>query len=131
MVQQSIMNTIRALPNEKQTKARWEQQWYWYEGIIKRKDYRTREVLENLKVIRDLNPDASMAIWNFLRLANTGLPFGGCHTKRQTGKTEYGFAKQLCSKCRETIWWWIRSTDKHYAIDRLYPRSYCFRSGAG
>lgn len=72
VVHQSVMTAIRALPNEKQTKAKWEQQWYWYDGIIKRKEYRTREVLENLKIIRDLNPDASMAIWNFLRLANTG-----------------------------------------------------------
>ncbi|MGE7191771.1 phage minor head protein [Lysinibacillus fusiformis] len=72
VVHQSVMTAIRSLPNEKQTKAKWEQQWYWYDGIIKRKDYRTREVLENLKIIRDLNPDASMAIWNFLRLANSG-----------------------------------------------------------
>ncbi|MDP1471021.1 phage minor head protein [Priestia megaterium] len=28
--------------------------------------------MESLKIIRDLNPDASMAIWNFLRLSNNG-----------------------------------------------------------
>lgn len=74
VVSQSVNNAIRALPRDgKQTKARWEEQWFWYEqGLIKRKDYRTREVMENLKVIRDLNPDASLAIWNFLRLANSG-----------------------------------------------------------
>lgn len=73
VVSQSVMNAIRALPNEKQTTFKWEEQWYWYDqGLLRRKDYRTREVMENLKIIRDLHPDASMAIWNFLRLANTG-----------------------------------------------------------
>ncbi|WP_306010483.1 phage minor head protein [Bacillus sp. MMSF_3328] len=73
VVSKSVMSAVRALPRDgKQTSNKWEQQWFWYEGLIKRKDYRTKEVMENLKIIRDLNPDASMAIWNFLRLANSG-----------------------------------------------------------
>jgi hypothetical protein len=73
VVSNSVSAAVRALPRDgKQTRARWEEQFVWYEGLIKRRDYRTKEVMENLKIIRDLNPDASMAIWNFLRLANTG-----------------------------------------------------------
>lgn len=62
------------LPNtrQKETIDRWEQQFFWYEGIIQRSEFKSKQVMENLKVIRDLNPDASMAIWNFLRLANSG-----------------------------------------------------------
>ena len=45
---------------------------FWYEGIISKGEFRSKNVMQNLKMIRDLNPDASMAIWNFLRLANNG-----------------------------------------------------------
>lgn len=72
LVHESIRKGIRALEPGRQTSNRWEQQWYWYDGIVKRKEYRNRDVMETLKTIRDLNPDASMAIWNFLRLANSG-----------------------------------------------------------
>lgn len=71
-VQQSTLNAIRALPNKKQTEAKWEKQWSWYDGVMKRSEYSSKQVMENLRIIRDLNPDASMAIWNFLRLANNG-----------------------------------------------------------
>lgn len=48
-----------------------ESQTYYFGERIQRPYYRNKAVIENLKVIRDLNPDASLAIWNFLRLANT------------------------------------------------------------
>lgn len=62
------------LPNTRarETADRWEKQFYWYEGVIPRQEYKSKEVMENLKIIRDINPDSSMAIWNLLRLANSG-----------------------------------------------------------
>ncbi|MEH7114557.1 phage minor head protein [Neobacillus niacini] len=92
VVHQSVMSAIRALPNEKQTVNKWEQQWFWYDGLIKRKEYRTKEVMENLKIIRDLNPDASMAIWNFLRLANSGHEL---EAVTPNGKAEKGATELL------------------------------------
>lgn len=71
-VHQSVVGAIRALPNEKQTEHRWEKQWFLYDGKIERNEYRSKNVMNILKIIRDLNPDASMAVWNFLRLANNG-----------------------------------------------------------
>lgn len=56
----------------KQTSEKWEKQFFWYEGIIKRDQLRSKETMETLRTIRDINPDASMAIWNFLRLSNQG-----------------------------------------------------------
>ncbi|USK72671.1 phage minor head protein [Peribacillus asahii] len=45
---------------------------FWYEGIISRNELRNSDIIEKLKIVRDVNPDASMAIWNVLRLANNG-----------------------------------------------------------
>lgn len=39
---------------------------------LKRAYHRNKNLIEALKIIRDINPDASMAVWNFLRLANQG-----------------------------------------------------------
>jgi len=41
-------------------------------GLINRTYGRRKSVLDTLKAIRDYNADASMAVWNFLRLANEG-----------------------------------------------------------
>lgn len=61
------------LESGRQTQEKWEKQFSWYEGImIHRSEFRNKDVMESLKLIRDLNPTASMAIWNFLRLSNTG-----------------------------------------------------------
>ncbi|RBN41493.1 hypothetical protein DMN50_09825, partial [Priestia megaterium] len=61
------------LESGRQTQEKWEKQFSWYEGImIQRSEFRNKDVMESLKLIRDLNPTASMAIWNFLRLSNTG-----------------------------------------------------------
>ncbi|MBY0077915.1 hypothetical protein H7K13_23595 [Priestia aryabhattai] len=57
----------------RQTYDKWEQPFSWYDkAVIPRDSYKNKEVMENLKIIRDLNPDASMSIWNLLRLANSG-----------------------------------------------------------
>jgi hypothetical protein len=40
--------------------------------VIKRNHLHQRNVMETLSFIRDISPDASMAMWNFLRLANNG-----------------------------------------------------------
>lgn len=68
MLSRSLNNRIGG----RQTKERWEEQFAWYDGKIKRHFTREKHVMETLKLIRDINPDASMAIWNFLRLANQG-----------------------------------------------------------
>jgi hypothetical protein len=56
----------------RQTGERWEKQFGWYDGIIKRNHFRSRDVMDSLRLIRDINPDASLAMWNFLRLSNQG-----------------------------------------------------------
>lgn len=61
----------------KQTEYKWEKQWSMYEQVLSRKTYSDRQIIDNLKVIRDLNPDASMAIWNLIRLINTGFEVEG------------------------------------------------------
>jgi hypothetical protein len=39
---------------------------------VKRELHREKKILDSLKLLRDINPDASMAVWNFLRLGNQG-----------------------------------------------------------
>lgn len=59
---------------------------------MERNELRTKEIMEKLRVIRDINPDASMALWNVLRLANKG------HTVEATtvnGKVHKGATSQL------------------------------------
>ena len=72
-----IRNQIRAgvagAARTKQTEYKWEQQWGLYEKVLSRKSYSSKEVIDSLRVIRDLNPDASMAIWNLQRLVNSGF----------------------------------------------------------
>lgn len=46
---------------------------FLYEGILSKGEFRSQNVMKNLSMIADLNPDASMAIWNYLRLANNGF----------------------------------------------------------
>jgi hypothetical protein len=60
------------LESGKQTLDRWERQFAWYDGVIKRNKLRSKNVMDTLSLIRDINPDASLAIWNFLRLSNQG-----------------------------------------------------------
>ncbi|WP_033580761.1 MULTISPECIES: hypothetical protein [Priestia] len=69
----ATQSIISRLESGRQTHEKWEKQFSWYEGImINRNEFRNKDVMESLKIIRDLNPDASMAIWNFLRLSNNG-----------------------------------------------------------
>lgn len=72
IVSESLKRAMNNIPREKQTAARWEQQFMAYDNLINRNEYRNKETMETLKIIRDLNPDASMALWNFLRIGNTG-----------------------------------------------------------
>lgn len=56
----------------RQTRTKWEEQFLWYDtGVIQREEFRSKELLDTLKIIRDVNPDASMAVWNLLRLGNS------------------------------------------------------------
>jgi hypothetical protein len=56
----------------RETQSKWERQFQWYDGVIKRNHLHQHNVMETLSFIRDISPDASMAMWNFLRLANNG-----------------------------------------------------------
>ncbi|MBA4543985.1 hypothetical protein H1164_13935 [Thermoactinomyces daqus] len=62
----------KRLEGGRQIGDRWEKQFGWYDGLIKRDELRQKNIIETLRLIRDINPDASMAIWNFLRLSNQG-----------------------------------------------------------
>lgn len=65
----SLMSNVR----QRETQERWQQQFRWYEdGIVTRDELRSKNVMDSLKIIRDLSPDASMSVWNLLRLANSG-----------------------------------------------------------
>ena len=57
---------------QKQTMDKWEKQFYWYQGVIPRNEFKAPEIMETLRVLKDINPDTSLAIWNLLRLANGG-----------------------------------------------------------
>ncbi|MEK6459165.1 phage minor head protein [Heyndrickxia faecalis] len=69
----SVRSAINSqLTGGRETLDKWERQFRWYDGIIRREHLRSKNVMDSLKIIRDINPDASMAIWNFLRLSNQG-----------------------------------------------------------
>lgn len=64
----AYFNNVR----QKQTMDKWEKQFYWYQGTIPRNELKSPEILETLNILKDINPDTSLAIWNLLRLANGG-----------------------------------------------------------
>nr|DAL87867.1 MAG TPA: portal [Caudoviricetes sp.] len=68
-VAQAVNNS---LTGGRETQPRWYRQFMWYDGVIKRNHLHQRNVMDTLSFIRDISPDASMAIWNFLRIANNG-----------------------------------------------------------
>lgn len=69
-MKRSIGGTLKS---GRQTKAPWESEFFTnLKQPLKRSPQRAKKVLEALKYLRDVNPDASMAVWNFLRLANQG-----------------------------------------------------------
>lgn len=74
IVQQSALGAVKraALISGRSTKDSLSTNSFWYQGIIKRNDLRNQDIIEKLKVIVDISPDASMAVWNILRLANNG-----------------------------------------------------------
>ncbi|GAB6743565.1 hypothetical protein bcgnr5412_59020 [Bacillus cereus] len=71
-VSAAVRSSFKGLQGGKQTQNKWERQFMWYDGPIKRSEYRTKDIMESLRMIRDIDPDASMAIWNFIRLGNSG-----------------------------------------------------------
>ena len=57
----------------RQTRPKWEEQFLWYDtGIITRDELRSAETMDTLRLIKDISPDASLAVWNLLRLGNSG-----------------------------------------------------------
>ncbi|MFP5109647.1 hypothetical protein ACSU6B_23255 [Neobacillus sp. C211] len=73
VVRASMQNAMLPRTRARETIGRWEQQFNWYDGnIIKRSELKSKQLMDNLRIIRDINPDASMAVWNILRLANNG-----------------------------------------------------------
>lgn len=71
-VSAAVRSSFKGLQGGKQSQNKWERQFMWYDGPIKRSEYRTKDIMESLRMIRDIDPDASMAIWNFIRLGNSG-----------------------------------------------------------
>ncbi|MCU5095036.1 phage head morphogenesis protein [Bacillus wiedmannii] len=71
-VSAAVRSSVKGLQGGKQTQNKWERQFMWYDGPIRRSEYRTKDIMESLRMIRDIDPDASMAIWNFIRLGNSG-----------------------------------------------------------
>jgi len=72
IVRASTRATLRSTGG-RQTRPKWEEQFLWYDtGVITRDELRSAEVLDVLKTVRDINPDASMSVWNLLRLGNSG-----------------------------------------------------------
>lgn len=73
-IRQIVNTSVRASIGSvrgRQTKDRWQQQFLWYDdGIVQRDELRSADIMEKLRIIRDINPDASMAAWNLLRLGN-------------------------------------------------------------
>ncbi|MGK8430602.1 phage minor head protein [Bacillus cereus] len=68
----AVRSSVKGLQGGKQTQNKWERQFMWYNGPIRRTEYRTKDIMDSLRMIRDIDPDASMAIWNFIRLGNSG-----------------------------------------------------------
>ncbi|MDN6729122.1 MAG: hypothetical protein L0L57_03015 [Alkalibacterium sp.] len=61
------------LNSGKQTQAPWDNNFFKnLDQPVKRHPQRNKEVLNALRYLRDINPDASMAVWNFMRMANQG-----------------------------------------------------------
>lgn len=60
--------------------------------MVERNELRTKEIIDKLRIIRDINPDASMAVWNILRLANKGHTIEAVTTN---GKIHKGATNQL------------------------------------
>ncbi|RAZ73620.1 phage minor head protein [Planococcus halotolerans] len=97
--EEQLRQQVRAAANKakrgqqtKQTAFKWEQQWGLYEKVLSRKSYSSKEVIDSLKVIRDLNPDASMAIWNLQRLVNSGFEVVA---QRPDGTTDDAMTEKL------------------------------------
>ena len=66
-------NVGGVLKGGRETTPLWKRGMYLSSDMpIRRAPQREKNVLETLKFMRDINPDASMAVWNFLRLANQG-----------------------------------------------------------
>jgi Phage Mu protein F like protein len=91
-VQRAALSSIKkSYYSGRETSDKISEMSFWYEGIIRRNELRQKDIIEKLKIVRDVNPDASMAIWNFLRLANNGheleaQTFSG---KTHKGSTDY------------------------------------------
>lgn len=73
---QEFVNAIRSRfergRNAKTEKVNKEFALGFYDDVLHRDRAQTRDRMRVLKKIRDMNPDASLAVWNFLRLSNQG-----------------------------------------------------------
>lgn len=101
-VQRAALSSVkRNLKGGRETTDSLNEMSFWYEGIIRRNELRQKDIIEKLKIVRDVNPDASMAIWNFLRLANRGheLEAQTMSGKTHKGSTDFlnGLAKDVGS----------------------------------
>ncbi|MGP4063081.1 phage minor head protein [Halobacillus sp. H74] len=92
IVDHSLRAAFKGLSPGRQVTTKWEDQFFKYDGVVNRNELRTKDVMKKLEVIRDLNPDASMALWNILRLANNGHTLEAITTN---GKVHKGATNEL------------------------------------
>lgn len=74
-VQKAVTRNVRQQRFQKgrETTPLWKRGFLYQTDMpLRRQPHRDKNVIEVLKLMRDINPDASMAVWNFLRLANQG-----------------------------------------------------------
>jgi SPP1 gp7 family putative phage head morphogenesis protein len=45
---------------------------YYFGHTIQRPYHKDKTLIENMKIIRDINPDSSLGVWNYLRTGNSG-----------------------------------------------------------
>lgn len=66
-------NVGGSLTGGRETEPLWKRGIYSNTDIpVRRAPHRETNILDTLKLLRDINPDASSAVWTFLRLANQG-----------------------------------------------------------
>ncbi len=66
-------NVGGSLTGGRETEPLWKRGIYSNTDIpVRRAPHRETNILNTLKLLRDINPDASAAVWTFLRLANQG-----------------------------------------------------------
>ncbi|MGG1571607.1 phage minor head protein [Fictibacillus sp. NRS-1165] len=95
----AAIGRIRA--SNRQTRSIDDSSFFLYEGLIPKGEFRTKNVMNNLKLIRDMNPDAGMAVWNFLRLANNSHELEALQSNGKPEKSSTDLINKLAGRVGE------------------------------